>query len=248
METALYNSPTGPLVTPEEFLSRATRAYKEKGIKAYCRLCKEEVFVFGTHTVSILSGFKHSKRQEGTDLRDACPLAHRDDVARDLLPDQVDHKRGVQLRRDFFEDANLRLAYGFCLNMCQQSNLPIKKFKELIERGDKKNIWAYANLPLWFVPYILLTFGDFTAAKKDGKGEYEFHFVFDKPHAVETISSFLAVIESCRLKKLFKPSGKLIDTPGNPFVISEEFLLAKSGKTDWIKSSNISYLKQTLTK
>ena len=239
MDKALYGSPDGPLVTPKEFLDRAGPNYKEKGIIPYCPFCKEKAHLCGEHTLSISTRFDHVNIDKNVELKNSCPL--RADSS-DLLPDGVDYARGTRLRKEFFEDKNLKLAYAFCLNMCKPGKLPSKAFREIIKRADKKNIWVYSNIPLWFVPYTLLTFGDFTASTKDGKGEYEFFFMFEKPKKI-TIGNFLGQGKEGKIQKFFKPSGKLIDTRDNPYEVSEEALLHKAGDISWIGERLLSSLK-----
>jgi len=52
-----------------------------------------------------------------------------------------------------------------------------KEFKEMIDKADERNIWAYKGLTLKYVPYVLLvTYGVFS--KKDLR-KRKVHFVFD---------------------------------------------------------------------
>ncbi|MCX7123865.1 MAG: hypothetical protein NTV32_09460 [Gammaproteobacteria bacterium] len=234
MKYAYYGSPEGPLVTPEAFIIKASVQYKKKGIYPYCPACGKALDLYGVHTPLALSRFDHKNLEKNILPEDDCILANRNSRFKGLIPDGFDRARGIELREAFFEDENLKIAYAFCWKMCRQGNLPAERFKKLIERADKHNIWAYSNLPLWITPYILLTFGDFMVAPKDNKKGYTFQFIFNKPRAT-TISSLWLLSEQCSLMKVFVKSGDLVKLSDNPYPLSKEALFEKAGNIDWIK-------------
>ena len=149
MKKACYGHSDGPEVTPEEFIKRATPLYKEKGIFPYCKACDQIVHVYGVHNPNpkTTKRFDHSNADPAINPLDDCILADRKgNRFKGLEPDNWDGIRGKQLRKEFFEDSNLRTAYGFCLNMCRKGNLKALNFNAMISRADKKKIWAYADM------------------------------------------------------------------------------------------------------
>lgn len=207
MERACYQRPGGPLVTVEQFLGRAGRDYKARGIHPYCPACQERVAPYGAHSVEVTSRFDHSDRPAGLDPADDCPLANRNDPRfRWLVPADWDFDAGVRLRAAFFEDENLKTAYPFSLHLCGRGNLSADQFKTLVRRADRKNIWCYAGMQLWIIPYILLTLGDFNAISRRTNRPYGFHFVLNKPRR-GTVESLWLTPAECQLVKLFSSNN-----------------------------------------
>lgn len=244
MKRARYGFPGGEPVTPEEFINRASLRYKERGIFPYCPACKQIVHVYGVHSPTAPSRFDHLNLDKNALAVDDCFFAHRNSRFSGLYTDDWDDHRGKRLRSEFLKEDNLKIAYAFCLNLCRSHNLPAWKFRKMLERADNKNIWAYAGIPLWVIPYILLTLEDFTATSKSGK-EFGFHFVFQKPSNTSASSLWLQASE-CKIKKIFASNDKLVVANDNPYELSEEAMLQKAkekGDTSWIKKDLIQALK-----
>jgi hypothetical protein len=159
-------------------------------------------------------------------------LANRTERYRGLAPDGWDDRRGLDMRKRFFEDENLAVAYTFCLAMCRKGNLPTEKFVSMLNRADRKRVWAYAGIPLWSIPYILLTLENFTASAKDGR-PYVFHFSFRKPSG-SNLSALWERPGICGLVKLFSNTGDPVSSGDNPYPVSEAALLSKAGNTSWV--------------
>lgn len=235
MDRACFGKPNGPLVTPTEFIQRATPQYKAKGILPYCKACQEVVHVYGVHSPNpdTTPRFDHADRDPDANELDDCVLANRSSRQKGLEPSGWDDERAQTLRAHFFEEDNLRLAYGFCLALCRHGNLPAGKFKSMIRRADKKKIWAYADIPLWAIPYVLLTLENFTAKNKEG-GTYDFHFVFNKPRKTN-VAALWEKSSECQLVKVFQNSGEPFSADDNPFPVSANALAAKAGDVNWIR-------------
>ncbi|MBV2193685.1 MAG: hypothetical protein KUL81_10140, partial [Azonexus sp.] len=92
---------------------------------------------------------------------------------------------------------------------------------------------AYADIPVWAIPYVLLTLENFVAKKKDG-GTYDFHFIFDKPRKTNA-SALWERSSECRIVKVFQSSGEPVSSDDNPFPVSAEALAAKAGDVSWIR-------------
>lgn len=235
MDRACFGKPNAPLVTPSEFVQRATPQYKAKGIFPYCKACEEVVHVYGVHSPNpnTTPRFDHADRPPEADELDDCVLANRSSRQKGMEPSEWDDERAASLRARFFTDDNLRIAYGFCLALCRQGNLPANKFRSMIRRADKKKIWAYANIPLWAIPYVLLTLENFVARKKDNS-TYNFHFIFDKPRKTSA-SALWERSPECQLVKIFQSSGEPVAADDNPFPLSADGLVAKAGDVSWIR-------------
>lgn len=243
MEQACYGRPNGPLVTPTEFIQRATPQYKAKGIFPFCKACREVVHVYGVHSPNpnTKERFDHADRAPDADELDDCVLANRSARQRGMEPSDWDDSRAEKLRADFFQEDNLRVAYGFCLALCRRGNLPAEKFRSMVRRADKKRIWAYAGIPLWAIPYVLLTLENFTGERKNG-GAYDFHFIFDKPGRTNA-SAIWEKSAECQLVKVFPGKGEPVTTDDNPFPVSADALTTKAGDVGWIKSDFLRRLK-----
>lgn len=242
MKKACYKIPEGSLVTVQQFHERATSEYKRLGIFPYCPECNEILEIYGINNFSI-SRFDHKNRLETADPLDDCSLADRGcQRFKFLTPIAWDYDRGKQLRIAFFDKNNLKIAYCFCLDLTRKGNLPLQKFNQMIQRADKKKIWSYTDIPLWSIPYILLTLENFTQPSTETKKGYDFHFVLEKPQNMENSSIWARLGETC-LKKVFSSDGRNISTSDNPFPFSEGGMIEKAGNTDWIKDN---FLKQLL--
>ncbi len=132
-----------------------------------------------------------------------------------MEPDGWDEERGNRLRDEFFEDANLRSAYSFCHSMCGKNNLPTALCRSMLARADRKRIWCYVNIPLWLIPYVLLTLEDFTGQAQGTGNPYRFHFLFKKPRAT-TVSALWRRTKECTIHKVFADSGELMRGSENP--------------------------------
>lgn len=234
MEQACYGQPDGPLVTPTQFVQRATPQYKAKGIFPFCKACREIVHVYGVHSLNpqTIERFDHADRAPDADELDDCVLANRSARQGGMGPSGWDDDRAERLRARFFQEDNLRVAYGFCLALCRRKNLPAPKFRSMVRRADKKRIWAYAGIPLWAIPYVLLTLENFQGSSRSGIA-YDFHFIFDKPGRTNASALWERSAE-CQLVKVFPGNGEPVTTDDNPFPVSANALVAKAGDVSWI--------------
>lgn len=240
MKKACFLAPKGLLVTAQEFHEKAGADYRTKGIFPYCPACSEVVHLYGIHSTNI-SRFDHRDLAPNKDPLDDCILADRNSRFKGFEPADWDFERGEYLRQEFFKDENLKMAYAFCVQMTRK-NISVAKFSETIGRADAKRIWCYADIPLWVIPYILLTLADFTQQATPQKKPYDFHFVFDKQRGASS-SSLWENIKTTRLKKVFS-NGEIVNTPDNPLALSDQILRDKAGDFSWIHPLTLQALKQ----
>lgn len=240
MNYACYGKPCGDRVTPQEFIRRASPRYKERGIFPYCEACGEKVDLYGVHTPNGPTRFDHANFPTDADPLDDCILANRNARFRGMQPESFDFPHGQQLRKNFFEEENLKRAYCFMWNLCGKNNFPIKSMRKCIERADRKNIWAYSGIKIWCIPYILLTLENFFHHKN-----YYFHFYINKKKST-FLSNIWTKNESAKLYKVFTDSGKSIEkSPNNPLIFSENNFLTISNNTSWIVNDHINKIKSS---
>jgi hypothetical protein len=228
VEKAYYNT-TKSLVTVAEFLEKAGTDYAKAGIYPRCPGCDEILQIYGAHSTNVVSRFDHKNRPAGSDPLDDCGYAHRQDSRFiGLNPTVWNHEQYENVRRDFFSPDNIPTAYCFLLALCGKGNFPVSAFKKCVRRADRKVIWAYSGIPLWIIPYIMLTLMDFETTK------YKFRFVFQKPAKTHADDLWLRSSD-CSLVKVFADSGNHFNSPDNPFPVSKEKYLQKAGNTAWIR-------------
>ncbi|MFA9394720.1 MAG: hypothetical protein ACERJ1_08400 [Halodesulfovibrio sp.] len=192
----------GEMVSVEEFLSKATPRYKERGIYAKCPMCHEKVFVRGGSSPSSPSCFFHQKKDVSSSSLDDCSLAERgDNRLHSLKPDEWDFGQVDSLYKKFDCIENRRSTYNFMEACCGSNGFDKESFMRCLARANKRNIWAYKGIKLWMVPYILLTLENFT-----NKKGYSFHFVIQKP------SLLWSKPELCSLGKVFSSNGDMMNT------------------------------------
>ena len=243
MDFACYGSPDGPLVSPEEFMEKAGPRYKKRNIYPYCKACKQVVDPYGVHSTNVDSRFDHKDLRSDEDHLDDCILAKRNPRFKGLQFNEFDDVHGNTLRSQFFQDEQLRTAYAFMWKLCGKGNFPTEKFNQCILRADRKTIWSYKDIPLWVIPYILLTFENFI---NESRG-YGFHFVIKKPSKTLADALWLRP-ERCRLLKVFSDTGRKICIPedafiSNPLPFSGGKLTEIAGDTAWIKDYVLSKIR-----
>lgn len=213
MKTACYR---GSPVSPSEFEVQAGKDWKARNRYPICCICKNRVHPYGTHSTSTSERFDH---EDGVRT---CPLSVVADPRyaalrpRDINPCQSRH---VKLE---YKSWYSRKAKVFCKHLVG-SAFSQALYNKMLDEADRLEIWAYSDLRMWCIPYILLTLVDYESLPHSGKSCYRFAFVFDKP-AGGTIDDLWLKPSDCKLKKVFSPSGKLMAFPeGNPYPVSEEF-------------------------
>ena len=215
MKRACYGK-GGKLVTPQEFIRRASPRYKERGIFPYCEACGQKVELYGVHNPEGPSRFDHQNLPDGADPLDDCVLANRNSRFKGMQPTGFDVNHGKKLRDDFFQDEFFGKTYCFMWKMCGKGNFPFNKFKEILNRADTKRIWEYSKIELWTIPYILLTLANFMYNNK-----YFFHFFIDKKKS-SAINEIWENENKTSICKVFSDSGKLFSFGNipNPLSIS----------------------------
>lgn len=237
MKTACYGTPHGRQVTPEEFIAKATPLYKNLGIFPYCPICKTVVDVYGVHSPNTTSRFDHPNFPSDADPMDDCILANRNSRFKGLQPSSIDLSQGHVVRSAFFDKSNLKQSYSFMHSLCGRSLL-CSVFNKCIDRADKNNIWSYKDIPLWSLPFILLTLENFSNSK------YCYHFILKKTKNT-FINEIWTGVKQAFLVKVFSDSGKEFKNDKNPMLISNENFHSNSQDVDWISDALITALKKS---
>lgn len=238
MDYACYGRPGGPKVTPQEFIRRASPRYKERGIFPYCEACNARVDLYGVHTLEGPTRFDHADLPNDADPLDDCILANRNPRFKGMHPRSFNSEHGKRLREEFFDSDNIRRVYCFMWKLCGPKNFPIKSFIKSLERADKKKIWSYSGIPLWTIPFILLTLDNFIHHKGFG-----FHFYIKKKKST-SIDDIWSENGKNSLCKVLTSSGELLEktTIQNPLQISEDVFLELSSENSWIDQQYVNLI------
>lgn len=194
------------VVTPEEFVAIAGPNWREKGLLPICPCCGEQIFAWAPHSPRAPSSFHHRKHS-------TCPLSSNPDPRYShLRPSGWDFDAGARLKAVFCEPDNLRQGYAVCHRLCKK-RLKSLEFVSLCREADRRNVWAYRQLPLEAVPYILVTLMDFLEEDQSQRETgfprtYSYRFVLQKPSKASAIDAMWLRPENCRLQAVFADSGK----------------------------------------
>ncbi len=196
---------TGRTVDPEKFLAEAGPHWKERGLYPLCPSCGKRLFPWGVHSPNVVSNFHH---HEGT----LCPLSSTPDPRfAHLLPSGWDLERGRRLYARFCEQENLKQGYAVCRALCGE-HLLADEFVAFCRQACRLNIWAYRDIPLEFIPYILVTLADLprNLNHPGGKRRNAYRYVLSKVDEKEI--DFLWIEPgSCRLKPVFTDTGNRVN-------------------------------------
>jgi hypothetical protein len=219
-----YNKP----MTADQFHAVAGPDYRISGKFPICPRCREVVDLYGVTSPGVQSRFDHRDIEPGSDPYDDCPEARRQ-LARYLgvSPANYDVIAGNALRAQFFEPENLKIAYQFLHAVLGRGNLPMRTFGDMIKRADRRRVWDYAGIPLWCVPFILLTIAQFRI------GENESHFGFKKPRG--PADYLWNPAHRCDLLKYFSDTGRKVMGSKSTIEVSEHSYVRVSGAENvWV--------------
>ncbi len=220
MKTAVFR---GRLVSAEQFVNLAPH-WRQTGEYANCPLCGNTVHPYGAHSTKVQPRFDH------VDGINWCPNSNTTDPRYiHLRPSDVDLEQAKLLREIFFGTHYSQRAFEFCRYLVGKG-FDVPAFEGLIAQADRINIWSYKQIPLWVIPYILLTLDTFTVHGKNSTFTVAFRFI--KP-AIGNVDSLWIQPHDCKLIKLFPNTEKPYQYPeGNPYPLSEIFMWT-AGNSDF---------------
>lgn len=224
MKQALFKN---QLVTPNQFVTLAPH-WKQTGEHPQCYICGIETHLYGVHSTNVRSRFDH------VDGVSTCPLSNSADQRYlDLRPADIDLEQAKFLKYVFLNTAYYQQAFEFCRYMVGKG-FNKARLEELIKQADDLKIWSYKGLPLWVIPYILLTLDNFKIHNEHN--HFNVTFKFEKPSTSNPGDLWLKPHE-CRLLKTFTDSGTPCLYPAdNPYPLSDLFMWAagnyKPGKAN----------------
>ena len=229
-----YFYDTKRIVTPSQFVEQAGQDYKERNIVPICPSCGQYLIVRGVNSPTATECFVHHKRDEHADPLDDCIYIERNDSPfKGLEPSGWDYEHGNELKKEFFTPEFIALTYSFMLSLCRKGNLTVKEFTKCIDRANNKNIWNYKDIPLWVIPYILLTL--YSPPDEDEKTRYSFRL--KKPQQTNA-SGLWMKSKKCELIKVFTNSGAPVKVADNPFEVSKDAFMAKAKEmSSWVKDN-----------
>lgn len=238
MKKALIKG-TERLVTVETLISDHGMTPQEKGIETVCPVCSEPVYVYGAISLVVAKRFHHYEGGE-------CILSPRV-YDHWVKASDWDFERGQRIRKILSEGDALKKLYTFCNNLCgRKKRLGIEKFNELVSEADRRNLWCYKDIPLWVVPYLLLTLRDFQGYGKELKKPFVFRFLLkEKPP-----KDIKEVWESERfhLLRVFEKGRQMDYPPGNPYALTKEIWEQQSKDYHWLGEEKYKKLLQGLEK
>ena len=246
MTRTAIHLPTGEMVTPEGFIAREGADYRQRGAWPRCPACGAGLFVHGVHSPNVTSRFHHAKGS-------VCPLsASPDPRFAHLVPEAWDPAAGERLKRRFCEEDQIKQAYMVCHRLCG-GRLASDEFVALCRRAARLGMFRYRGLPLWVVPWLLVTLEDFHEERPEGeegaqaagvlrnRRTYSFRFVLRKP-----IRSAIDVLwidpESCYLEKVFVNSGRPVK--GGCYKLGNQTIEEARSKTGWIGKPLLARLQE----
>lgn len=245
MTRTAIHLPTGEMVTPEGFIAREGADYRQRGAWPQCPACGAGLFVHGVHSPNVTSRFRHA---EGS----VCPLsASPDPRFAHLVPEAWDPAAGERLLEELCEEDNLKHAYLVCRWLCG-GHLPSKEFVGLCKKAVRLGLFRYKGLPLWVVPWLLVTLDDFTRdmrspagrhVSKDGrdKRQYQFRFILQKPDQAGIETAWISP-SRCSLEKVFADSGKRMRNGIIP--LRKEIKEVDQESTAWIGRALLARLRE----
>ncbi len=221
------NPMTGCIVDPEAFLAEAGPHWKARGIYPRCPACGERLYPWGVHSPNVVSNFHHF---EGS----RCPLSTTPDPRfAHLTPSGWDPGRGRRLYALFCEPEHLKQGYAVCHALCDR-HLLADEFVAFCRQACRFNIWAYRDLPLEFVPYVLVTLDDLprNTHLHTGRRGFAWRYVLSKDDNREIDCLWMAP-GSCRLKPVFADSGNPVGRiPVRS--VPDDWVEARRYDTGWI--------------
>jgi hypothetical protein len=238
------------------------RMRKSADDMATCPLCDEFVFLSGVRSLKKTASFNHHSRK---DSEAKCSLSYSTHPSYEWLKN-VDieeiESRAAALKAAFFQTDNLKKAFTFLTSLAGKGAVSSAVFALLLQKADKLEIWKYAGLPVWAVPYILLTLTDFVV-RRPSKPAYIVRFIVDKPPRSKVNATWLTPGQ-CKLVKYFVNDGKATkmfrsvpSTPAksatrassfpvisNPLAFSAEEFARITANTAWIKGGLINFFAE----
>lgn len=229
----------GREVTPEQFDALAGIDYREKGLFPLCPVCDVQLSVYGVHSPGVTSRFDHPNFSDCALSSSPNPrYAH-------LQPDGWDLEGGRRLKAAFCADEALTEAYAVCRALSLNC-LGGKEFVRFCMAASRHRVWNYRNLPLWAVPYLLVTLADLQPNPTVHNGLRKRHalrFVLEKPHKKDFIDVAWLEPGQCRLVCVFADSGRPVRAV-EPTVLGAARAEAARADTAWIPPGLLAVLRE----
>jgi hypothetical protein len=231
------------VVTPEEFDALAGADYRDKGLFPLCPVCDARLSVYGVRSFAVTSRFDHP------DFSDCLLSSTPNPRFAYLRPSGWDLEAGKRLKAEFCRPENLKQAYAVCRALCLGS-LRGDEFLDLCFAADRYRIWNYAGLPLWAVPYLMVTLVDLGPSRKKAlrndrhngrrgnprhalRNDYALRFVLEKPRRTGIEDAWLSP-DRCRLACVFADSGNPVKAVA-PIPLGTPEIESARDDTAWIE-------------
>jgi hypothetical protein len=229
----------GREVTPEQFDALAGIGYKEKGLFPLCPVCDVHLSVYGVHSPGVTSRFDHPNFSDCALSSSPNPrYAH-------LHPEGWDLEAGQRLKAAFCEDDALKEAYAVCRAL-SLGCLGGKEFVRFCVSATRHRVWNYKNLPLWAVPYLLVTLADLQPSQTVRhalRSSHTLRFVLEKPKKKDFVDVAWLAPEQCRLVCVFADTGNRVKAV-EPVMLRAARVEAARADTAWISPSLLAVLRE----
>lgn len=251
----------GQTITVEDFLARYGVDHAKQDIYPRCPICTERLFISSAFSTNRQTSFSHYKNSQ-------CPLivkkTKRGEVGfpfgiKDI---EFDISQSHKLKQQVINDDNtLKQLYAKCWKLSGKGCLSAEQFCEIVRLSVKSHIWAYENMTLAQLPYILVLLTDFPVEvgtqsacfdAKDNKkalpppSHCYFRYVLRRhSKQKQSLKSFLNNRHDYYLQKTFL-SGKAYRSDKSPYAqISIGDSLIETVDTNWIEAKHIAKLIKT---
>jgi hypothetical protein len=221
---------TNKFLSIEEFKSKYGLKSLEEGMELECPACKNKLYVYGITSIRVGAGFHHYPNTSCIYVDD-----HNEYLS---TPKEWNLENGNKIRTALKNKEFISKLYCFCLKLCGKKKLSIDKFLALINKADKRNLWACSGLEEWILGFLLLVLDDFQGELKEPSSPrkiYTFRFFLKKGDAAHTKEFAQMINHSSKIDLedlltseqyyLFKVfgNGKLMDQDeSNPYPVNRE--------------------------
>ncbi len=231
------------MLNAEEFIEKYGNDHDGHG---YYAICPESPLdsphrlkIDAKSSVNVATHFRHHQETE-------CFAKIPDRISNMLKPRGHDVARGRIIYSEFCKEENLQEAFNVCHKIL--THLNADGFLTLCERANGRNIWNYAGIELWAVPYLLATLADIPIerTKKDGgQVSYTMRATLHKPRG-ETVDAAWERPRQCKLKIKFVKSDGTVgqEMIHSPVFIPDERIEARRSITNWMSRGLIERIQE----
>lgn len=165
------------LITIDEFMRRGLHKKENSKELTICPDCKEIVVHSSTLSLNVKASFRHlPKDKNSVEKRDCIYSTEGQNRYSHLTSSERDERLGVSIRKRFYDDLFFKRSLSFMFKACGKGVLKKDKICSVLHKANAIDVWSYANIEAWMIPYFLLALGDFVTPEE--RGSFGFYFLF----------------------------------------------------------------------